>query len=170
MKNDMDNKKITIFDGCFVNAATTELHMKKYKTIICYGTFDLFHYGHLQLLKNVNELIDRENGGKLIVGVSSDEYNIVKKGKTPIIDCKQRCEILKSIKYVDDVFVNEKDFDKRVCDIQKYNANAIVVDEKYKKLCEGVYDTCDVLSMPRTDGISTTDIKKIIKATVNDNL
>lgn len=134
--------------------------MKRYKTIICYGTFDLFHYGHLMLLKRIQDIII--DNGKLIIGVNSDEYAFQKKGCYPVINCYQRCEILKNIKGVDYVFVNDNGFRNRLHDIKKYNADAIVVDEDGKYYCEGYVGDCDIIVFPRTNNISTTDIKNKI--------
>ena len=127
------------------------------KRVLVYGTFDLFHYGHLELLRKVKEICDY-----LIVGVASDDYAL-KKGRKTIYNCKERYEIVKSIKYVDECFVNELPFENRLEQILKYNVDAIVVDEKNKKFFEYLHGICNVLSFPRTSGISTTIIKKKIK-------
>ena len=131
--------------------------MKRYKNIIVYGTFDLFHYGHLTLLHKSKEMCDN-----LIVGVASDEYAI-KKGKHTIFNIKERCEIIKSIKYVDNCFVNDLPFESRLEQIIKYNADAIIVDENNRKYFNYLHDICDVLSFPRTPNISTSIIKAKIK-------
>ena len=73
--------------------------------IITFGTFDLFHIGHLNIFKNCKNFLNQDN--YVIVGISSDELNFKKKSKTPIININDRVEIIKSIKYVDEVFIEE---------------------------------------------------------------
>lgn len=120
------------------------------KRIITFGTFDLFHIGHLNILKRC-----KEHGNYLIVGVSSDELNIIK-GKKSIISLEQRIEIIKSIKYVDEVFVEDslelKDFY-----IKKYNADLLIMGDDWKDKFNWV--SCNVLYLDRTPNISTTEIK-----------
>ena len=131
------------------------------KNVLVYGTFDLFHYGHLNLLKKSKDLAIKY-GGKLIVGVNSDRW-AKEKGKKTIINEKQRVSIVQAIKYVDETFVNDKKYSDKKEDIIKKNIGAIVIDKK--NLNDYIYlkNDCDIVSFKRTNGISTTKIKNRIK-------
>ena len=129
------------------------------KRILVYGTFDLFHYGHLELLKKAKEI---SNNGVVIVGVASDEYAL-KKGQKTIFNEKERREIIKSIKYVDDVFINDSPFEHRLQQILDNKIDLVIVDEKNIKYFDYLKDICEVGFFPRTPNISTTKIKEVIK-------
>jgi len=129
-------------------------------TIITFGTFDLFHIGHLNILERAAKLGDR-----LVVGVSSDQLNINKKQRLPIYSCEERMRIIKSLKCVDEVFCEESLEDKpEYC--KKYNADLMVIgdDWKDKKNDKGITfdeqlnDICNVKYLERTPSISTTQI------------
>ena len=131
------------------------------KIVMTYGTYDILHYGHIRLLKKAKEL-----GDYLIVGLSTDEFNAIKNKKS-YYNYEIRKEMLEAIKYVDKV-VTEKDWDQKENDIKKYNVDIITMgsdwenNEKFEKLKE----FCEVVYLPRTEGISTTLIKndnKLIK-------
>jgi len=87
--------------------------------VLTYGTFDLFHVGHLNLLKRAKKL-----GDYLIVGVSTDEFN-AGKGKKTIINFKDRMEIVQSIRYVDKV-IEESSWDQKIADVQKFNVDTLL--------------------------------------------
>jgi glycerol-3-phosphate cytidylyltransferase len=130
------------------------------KRVLVYGTFDLFHYGHLELLKKSKELYDDVF---LIVGVNSDDY-VKRRGKKNIIACEHRCAIVKSIKYVDECFVNNCDYEDRENDIINKGVDIVVVNEesidKFNYLNKrGI----KVMTLPRTPNISTSIIKNKIK-------
>lgn len=129
--------------------------------VLVYGTFDLFHYGHLQLLKKSKELADKM-GGKLIVAASSDRW-AKESGKNVIINENERIEIIKAIKYVDETFINDKSCEERLDDIFKYDVGVVVIDEKHKNRYLYLNKYCTLLSFDRTEGISTTKIKEKIK-------
>ena len=118
--------------------------------VITFGTFDLFHIGHLRILKRAKEL-----GIHLTVGVSSDNLNLNKKSKTSVIPQAQRIEILKSIKYVDDVFVEESLELKRQY-IEKYKADILVMGDDWKGRFDHLKDICQVVYLERTNDISTS--------------
>lgn len=132
------------------------------KRVLVYGTFDLFHFGHLELLRKAKEL---SNNGKLIVGIASDEYALQKDQKT-IFNENTRAEIVKSIKYVDDVFINNLPFENRLAQILENKIDIVIVDEKNIKYFDYLKNICEVSFFPRTPNISTTKIKEKIK---NDN-
>ena len=118
--------------------------------IITFGTFDLFHIGHLNILKRC-----KEHGDYLIVGVSSDELN-KKKGKTSVIPLNERIEIIKSIKYVDEVFIVEE-IELKNEYIKKYNADILIMGDDWENKFDWV--NCKVIYLTRTPEISTTQIK-----------
>ena len=95
--------------------------MKK-KVLITYGTFDMFHVGHLKLLQRLSKLTD-----KLIVAVSSDEFNELK-GKKVLIPYEQRAEIVKNIKCVDMV-ITENNLDQKIIDIKKYDVDIFAIGD-----------------------------------------
>jgi glycerol-3-phosphate cytidylyltransferase len=121
--------------------------------VITFGTFDLFHIGHLNILKRAKEL-----GTYLIVGVSSDELNRIK-GKTSAISLNSRLEIIKSIKYVDEVFIEES-LELKEEYIKKYQADILVMGDDWKNKFDDM--PCKVIYLNRTPNISTSDIKYII--------
>ncbi|EGR4192202.1 adenylyltransferase/cytidyltransferase family protein [Vibrio cholerae] len=123
------------------------------KTVITYGTFDLFHVGHVRLLKRLSELGDR-----LIVGISSDEFNELK-GKKSFFSYEERAEIVLSSKYVDFVFP-ENSWEQKREDIIKYNAHLFAMGDDWTGKFDTLMDVCDVIYLPRTEDISTTKIKR----------
>lgn len=122
------------------------------KTILTYGTFDMFHIGHLELLKRLSNL-----GDKLIVAVSSDEFNEIK-GKKTIIPYEQRASIVEAIKYVDMV-IPEHNWEQKVEDIKKYNIDIFSMGNDWEGKFDELKEYCEVIYLPRTDGISTTQLK-----------
>lgn len=123
------------------------------KKVITYGTFDLFHVGHLNLLKRAKEL-----GDYLVVAVSSDKFNI-SKGKRAYHSIEDRVNILKSIKYVDEVIVEES-WDQKIIDIQDRDIDVLVMGDDWEGKFDFLKEYCEVVYLPRTKGISTTKIKK----------
>lgn len=117
--------------------------------IITYGTFDLFHVGHLRLLERAKEM-----GDKLIVAVSTDDFNKIK-GKKCIIPFKERFKIIDSLRCVDKV-IPETCWEQKEEDCKKYNAQLVMGDD-----WEGKFENC--LYLPRTENISTTQIKEKVR-------
>ena len=126
------------------------------KTVITYGTFDMFHVGHLKLLKRLSEM-----GDKVIVAVSTDEFNLGK-GKKTLIPYEQRAQIVESIKYVDMV-IPEENWEQKLSDVKKYNVDIFAIGEDWKGKFDFLEDLCEVVYLPRTQNISTTDLKKSLK-------
>ncbi|MFV8458705.1 glycerol-3-phosphate cytidylyltransferase [Vibrio owensii] len=127
------------------------------KTIITYGTFDLFHIGHVRLLKRLSKL-----GDKLVVGVSTDEFN-KKKGKKSYFSFDERSEIVSSCKYVDVVF-SESDWNQKESDIKNFNADVFAMGDDWKGKFDHLSEFCQVIYLTRTEDISTTDIKNGLKS------
>lgn len=133
--------------------------------VITFGTFDLFHIGHLKMLNRC-----KEYGDKLIVGISTDKLNYNKKSRYPIINQHQRKEIVQNIKCVDDTFFEESLELKREY-INKYKADIFVIGDDWKGKFDDLNDICKVIYLERTKNISTTklidDINNIIHS-LND--
>lgn len=127
------------------------------KTVLTYGTFDLFHIGHLNILKRLSEYGDR-----LIVGVSTDEFNAIK-GKRPIVPFEQRMEIVQSIRYVDLAIPEDRWSQKRE-DIGTYDVDVLGMGADWEGKFDELSDQVEVVYLPRTDGISTTEMKRILSA------
>ena len=119
------------------------------KKVITYGTFDLLHYGHINLLKRAKSL-----GDYLIVGLSTDDFNNTEKNKESYFDYENRKSLLDAVKYVD-LVIPEETWDQKVLDIQKYNVDIFVIGDDWK----GKFGI-EVVYLPRTNEISTTKIKK----------
>ena len=123
------------------------------KIIITYGTFDMFHIGHLKLLQRLKKL-----GDKLIVAVSTDEFNRAK-GKKVMIPFEQRAEIVANIKCVDKV-IPEENWEQKIVDIKKYNVDIFAIGDDWQGKFDFLNDYCDVVYLKRTKDISTTQLKK----------
>ena len=129
--------------------------------IITFGTFDLFHIGHLNIFKNCKNFLNQDN--YVIVGISSDELNLKKKSKTPIININDRVEIIKSIKYVDEVFIEES-LEKKLEYCLKYNADILIMgNDNIGSFNYLENNNIKVIYLDRTNNISTTLIENIIK-------
>ena len=126
------------------------------KKVISYGTFDLFHVGHLNILKRAKEL-----GDYLVVAVSSDAFNAIK-GKKCIIPDYERMEIVRAIKYVDEVIV-EDSWDQKIDDVKKHNIDIFVMGDDWEGKFDFLKDYCEVVYLPRTPNISSTMIKTQLK-------
>lgn len=120
--------------------------------VITYGTYDLLHYGHINLLRRAREL-----GDYLIVGVSTDEFNELKH-KQAFFTYEERKLILESVRYVDKV-IPEKSWEQKIDDIKNYKADIFVMGDDWKGKFDFLSDYCKVIYLPRTKGISTTIIK-----------
>jgi len=129
---------------------------KKMRTVLTYGTFDLLHYGHLEILRRSKALGDR-----LIVGVSTDDFNRIK-GKECKINFEKRKEFLEALEYVD-VVIPEDQWDQKVNDIVDYDVDIFVMGDDWKGKFDDLKKYCKVVYLPRTPGISTTKLKSIIK-------
>jgi glycerol-3-phosphate cytidylyltransferase len=123
------------------------------KTVITYGTFDMFHIGHLRLLQRLAEL-----GDKLIVAVSTDEFNKLK-GKKVLIPYEQRAEIVRNIKCVD-LVIEEKNWEQKQSDIKKYNVDIFAMGNDWEGKFDFLKSECEVVYLERTKDISTTQLKK----------
>lgn len=125
------------------------------KRILTYGTYDLLHYGHIRLLKRAKEL-----GDYLIVALSTDEFNKLK-GKKAYHNYETRKEMLETIRYVD-LVIPEKTWEQKKDDIKMYKVDTVVMGSDWtnNENFEQLKDLCEVVYLDRTEGISTTKIKK----------
>ena len=127
------------------------------KKIITYGTFDLLHYGHINLLKRAKAM-----GDYLIVGLSTDEFNSVQKNKVTYFSYEERKRLLESIRYVD-LVIPEENWEQKVSDVQEFRADVFVIGDDWKGKFDFLKDYCEVVYLERTPEISTTKIKKDLK-------
>jgi len=130
--------------------------------VITFGTFDVFHVGHVNILTRAHDL-----GDHLTVGVSTDAMNFSKKGRYPIYRQEHRLEIVASMACVDEVFIEESLALKRQYLID-HNANILVMGNDWEGRFDEFKDICEVKYLPRTDDISTTDIIQDIRTRIVD--
>lgn len=133
------------------------------KTVITYGSFDILHVGHIRLLKRLKAL-----GDKLIVAVSTDEFNKLK-GKTSLLTYEDRKEVLEACSLVD-LVIPEESWDQKVSDIQKYNVDVFGIGDDWQGKFDFLKDHCEVVYLPRTQGISSTAIKSLASGFSQSNL
>ena len=120
------------------------------RTVITFGTFDVFHVGHLRMIERAASYGDR-----LVVGVSADALNRVKKDRSPVFSEAERLEIVGALKPVDEVFLEESLELKRHY-LEKYAADVLVMGDDWAGRFDELGDACEVLYLPRTPAISTT--------------
>lgn len=125
------------------------------RKVITYGTFDLLHWGHIKLLERAKQL-----GDYLIVAISTDEFNLQKQKKA-YHSYEHRKLILETIKYVDEV-IPEKSWDQKIDDIISHNVDVFVMGDDWRGKFDYLSSQCEVVYLERTEGISTTKIKKEI--------
>jgi glycerol-3-phosphate cytidylyltransferase len=137
--------------------------MAETKRVITYGTFDMFHVGHLELLKRI-----KQYGNELIVAVSTDTFNEIK-GKKTIIPYQHRAQIVEAIKYVDKV-IPEEHWEQKVEDIQKYKIDTLIMGDDWRGKFDFLKEYCEVIYLPRTKGISSTELKETLKTLSSVNI
>ncbi len=128
--------------------------------MITFGTFDVFHVGHVRILKRAAEL-----GNELIVGLSSDQLNFKKKGRLPVYSQNDRAEIIASLSFVTETFFEES-LELKAEYIKQFNADLLVMGDDWEGKFDWVKEktNCEVLYLPRTPSISTTEIIEVVKA------
>lgn len=125
------------------------------RTIITYGTFDILHVGHINLLRRARELGDR-----LIVGLSTDEFN-AGKHKTSLLDFDNRRATLEAIRYVD-LVIPESSWEQKIEDVTKYEVDVFVIGDDWTGKFDFLRDICDVKYLSRTADISSTLVKQTL--------
>ncbi|MDY4490225.1 MAG: glycerol-3-phosphate cytidylyltransferase [Candidatus Faecousia sp.] len=127
------------------------------KKVITYGTFDLLHYGHINLLRRAKEL-----GDYLIVALSTDEFNWNEKGKKCYFSYEQRKKLLEAIRYVD-LVIPEENWDQKIADVREFRVDTFVMGDDWEGKFDFLKAYCEVVYLPRTPEISTTQIKRELK-------
>ena len=127
------------------------------KKIITYGTFDLLHYGHINLLRRAKKL-----GDYLIVALSTVEFNWNSKQKKCYFNYEKRKMLLEAIRYVD-LVIPEENWEQKVNDIKEFKIDTFVMGNDWEGKFDFLKDLCEVVYLPRTKEISTTQIKKDLK-------
>jgi glycerol-3-phosphate cytidylyltransferase len=125
--------------------------------VITFGTFDVFHIGHLHILERA-----RDFGDYLLVGVSTDSMNYDKKQRYPVYSQEERVEIIRALKCVDEVFLEESLAQKRHY-LETHRADVLVMGDDWKGKFDEFRDICRVEYLPRTPSISTTVVIEKIK-------
>ena len=131
------------------------------KKVITYGTFDLLHYGHINLLRRAKEL-----GDYLIVALSTDEFNWEQKRKKSFFTYDQRKKLLEAIRYVD-LVIPEDNWDQKISDVKEFRVDTFVIGDYWVGKFDFLKDYCEVVYLPRTPEISTTQIKTELKGNQN---
>ena len=123
------------------------------KKVITYGTFDLIHMGHINILRRAKEM-----GDYLIVAISTDEFNTLKH-KQAYYSYEQRKQILEAIRYVDEV-IPENTWDQKVQDVKEHDIDIFVMGHDWEGEFDFLKEYCEVIYLPRTEGVSTTKTKQ----------
>ncbi len=126
------------------------------RKVITYGTFDLLHYGHINILRRA-----KEQGDWLVVALSSDEFNEIK-GKKSFFPYEQRKRLLEAIRYVDEV-IPEHTWEQKITDIKSHHIDVFVMGDDWTGKFDELKAYCEVVYLPRTPEISTTAIKEKLK-------
>lgn len=128
------------------------------KRVLTYGTFDLLHYGHIRILERAKKL-----GDYLIVALSTDEFNAIK-NKKAYHNYETRKKMLEAIRYVD-LVIPENEWEQKINDVKEYHVDVVVMGSDWKdsEKFEILRPYCDVVYLDRTEGVSTTKIKKDLK-------
>ena len=132
------------------------------KKIITYGTFDLLHYGHINLLRRAKEL-----GDYLIVALSTDEFNLDEKNKQCYFSYEQRKKLLEAIRYVD-LVIPEENWEQKISDIKEFRVDTFVIGDDWEGKFDFLKEHCEVVYLSRTPEISTTQIKNELKEASNE--
>lgn len=130
------------------------------RKVLTYGTFDLLHIGHINLLRRAKAL-----GDYLVVGLSTDSFNAIK-GKEAYHSFENRKIILESIVYVDKV-IPEKNWEQKINDVIEQDIDIFVMGDDWKGHFDFLNDYCEVVYLPRTIGVSTTKIKTDLQQVKN---
>lgn len=123
------------------------------RTVITYGTFDVLHIGHINLLRRARELGDR-----LVVGLSTDEFNAIKH-KSALLDYDNRKAVLEAIRYVD-LVIPERDWEQKTNDIRHHGVSLFVMGDDWKGQFDHLSSVCEIRYLPRTADISSTSVKR----------
>ena len=123
------------------------------KRVITYGTFDLLHYGHINLLKRAKKL-----GDYLIVALSTDDFNTKSKNKKTYFSYMERKQLLESIRYVD-LVIPENNWEQKISDVVDYKVDVFVIGDDWSGKFDFLKEYCEVVYLERTPEVSTSKIK-----------
>ena len=123
------------------------------KRVLTYGTYDLLHYGHINLLKRARAL-----GDYLVVAISTDEFNLNMKNKVCVQTYEERKTILESLRFVD-LVIPEENWEQKVHDVKLYEIDTFCMGSDWEGKFDFLKEHCEVVYLPRTEGISTTQRK-----------
>lgn len=132
------------------------------KRVITYGTFDLLHYGHINLLKRAKAL-----GDYLVVALSTDEFNWNEKRKKCYFSYEKRKQLLEAIRYVD-LVIPEENWEQKKTDVKEYRIDTFVMGDDWRGKFDFMKNVCEVVYLERTPEISTTQIKQDIGASATE--
>lgn len=124
------------------------------KKVITYGTFDLLHYGHINLLQRAKKL-----GDYLIVALSTDDFNTIEKSKKTYFTFEERKRLLEALRYVD-LVIPEENWEQKIMDVQEFKADIFAIGDDWKGKFDFLKEYCEVVYLERTPEISTTKIKE----------
>lgn len=127
------------------------------KVALTYGTYDLFHIGHVRLFERIKQHYDR-----LVVAISTDEFNAVK-GKRSVVPYADRVAMVMACRHVDEV-IAEHSWGQKTADILAHGADALVMGSDWEGRFDGFKPLCDVVYLPRTEGVSSTELKSNVVA------
>lgn len=127
------------------------------RKVITYGTYDLLHYGHVKLLQRAKAL-----GDYLIVALSTDEFNWNEKQKKCYFSYEERKSLLEAIRYVD-LVIPEESWEQKISDVKEFKVDTFVIGDDWEGKFDFLKDYCEVVYLPRTEGVSTTQIKDELK-------
>ena len=127
------------------------------KRVITYGTFDLLHYGHINILRRAKQL-----GDYLIVALSTDEFNLNSKNKVCYFDYEKRKALLEAVRYVD-LVIPEKKWEQKIDDVKRYHVDTFVIGDDWEGEFDFLKEECNVVYLSRTPEISTSKIKADMK-------
>ncbi|WP_312224753.1 adenylyltransferase/cytidyltransferase family protein [Stutzerimonas nitrititolerans] len=133
------------------------------KTVITYGTFDMFHVGHLRLLKRMRDL-----GERVIVAVSTDEFNVLK-GKRALVPYEERREIIEALRCVD-LVIPECTWEQKAEDIRKYDVGLFVMGSDWVGNFDYLNELCEVVYLERTHGVSSTELRESLGRLLGNEL
>lgn len=128
------------------------------RRVITYGTFDLLHYGHINLLRRA-----KEYGDYLIVGISTDEFNEKEKNKKCYFSYDKRKQLIEAVRYVD-LVIPEESWSQKITDVKLLKIDTFVIGDDWAGKFDFLKDYCDVVYLPRTKEISTTQIKNDLQS------
>lgn len=130
--------------------------------VVTFGTYDLFHIGHLRVLERAAALGDR-----LIVGVSTDDLNLAKKGYAPVYSFEERSQIVEALSIVDEVFAEES-LEQKGEYLTRFGADMLVMGSDWEGRFDEFRSICEVVYLPRTPGISTSALRRVLSSDVTE--